>query len=45
VQRNRRLLGRHERVPELHDALLDLTCTLIFWRFLNAMAYFRHPAV
>jgi transposase len=35
LHRNRRLLVRYERDPALHDALLDLGCALICWRFLE----------
>jgi len=35
LHRNRRLLVRYERDPELHDALLDLGCALICWQFLE----------
>jgi transposase len=35
LHRSRRLLIRYERYPELHDALLDLGCALICWRFLE----------
>jgi transposase len=35
LHRNRRLLIRYERYPELHDAFLDLGCALICWRFLE----------
>ena len=35
LHRNRRLLVRYERGPELHDAFPDLGCALICWRFLE----------
>ena len=35
LHRNRRLLVRYERHPDLHDAFLDLGCALICWRFLE----------
>jgi len=35
LHRNRRLLVRYERHPELHDAFLDLGCALICWQFLR----------
>jgi transposase len=35
LHRNRRLLIRYERHPELHDAFLDLGCALICWQFLR----------
>ena len=35
LHRNRRLLIRYERHPELHDAFLDLGCALICWQFLG----------
>jgi hypothetical protein len=35
LPRNRRLLVRYERDPELHDALLDRGCALLCWRFLD----------
>ena len=35
LHRNRRLLVRYERDPELHDALLGLGCALICWQFLE----------
>ena len=35
LHRNRRLLIRFERHPELHDAFLDLGCALICWQFLE----------
>jgi len=35
LHRNRRLLVRYERYPELHDAFLDLGCALICWRFIE----------
>ena len=35
LHRNRRLLIRYERYPELHDAFLDLGCALICWQFLQ----------
>jgi len=38
LHRNRRLLVRYERYPELHDAFLDLGCALICWRFLQRPA-------
>ena len=35
LHRNRRLLIRYERHPELHDAFLALGCSLICWQFLQ----------
>lgn len=35
LHRNRRLLVRYERDPDLHDAFLDLGCALICWQFLQ----------
>jgi transposase len=35
LHRNRRLLVRYERHPDLHDAFLDLGCALICWQFLQ----------
>jgi hypothetical protein len=35
LHRNRRLLIRYERRPELHDAFLALGCALICWQFLT----------
>jgi transposase len=35
LHRNRRLLVRHERDPDLHDAFFDLGCALICWQFLQ----------
>ena len=35
LHRNRRLLVRYERDPELHDAFLHLGCALICWQFLQ----------
>lgn len=35
LHRNRRLLVRYERHPELHDAFLSLGCALICWRRLE----------
>jgi transposase len=35
LHRNRHLLVRYERDPDLHDAFLDLGCALICWRFLE----------
>jgi hypothetical protein len=35
LHRNRRLLIRYERRPELHDAFLALVCALICWQFLE----------
>ena len=35
LHRNRRLLVRYERRPELHQAFLDLGCALICWQFLT----------
>jgi hypothetical protein len=34
LHRNRRLLIRYERRPELHQAFLDLGCALICWHLL-----------
>ena len=34
LHRNRRLLVRYERDPELHDAFLHLACALICWQLL-----------
>ena len=34
LHRNRRLLIRYERRPELHQAFLDLGCALIRWHLL-----------
>jgi transposase len=35
LHRNRRLLVRYERDPELHDAFLHLGCALICWQLLD----------
>jgi transposase len=35
LHRNRRLLVRYERDPELHDAFLHLGCALICWQLLG----------
>ena len=35
LHRNRHLLVRYERHPDLHDAFLDLGCALICWQFLE----------
>ena len=35
LYRNRRLLMRYERDPDLHQAFLDLGCALICWQFLD----------
>ena len=35
LHRNRRLLVRYERRPELHDAFLSLGCALVCWQFLQ----------
>jgi transposase len=35
LHRNRRLLVRYERDPELHDAFLHLGCALICWHLLT----------
>jgi transposase len=35
LHRNRRLLVRYEREPDLHDALLHLGCALICWQLLT----------
>ena len=35
LHRNRRLLVRYERHPDLHDAFLDLACSLICFQFLT----------
>ena len=35
LHRNRRLLVRYERHPELRDAFLALGCALICWQFLQ----------
>jgi transposase len=35
LHRNRRLLVRYERDPELHDAFLHLGCALICWHLLH----------
>jgi transposase len=35
LHRNRRLLIRYERAPELHDAFLHLGCALICWQLLH----------
>jgi transposase len=35
LHRNRRLLVRYERDPELHDAFLELGCALICWQLLH----------
>ena len=38
LHRNRRLLVRYERDPELHDAFLHLACALICWQLLDGDA-------
>ena len=35
LHRNRRLLVRYERDPDLHDAFLNLGCALICWQLLH----------
>jgi transposase len=35
LHRNRRLLVRYERDPDLHDAFLHLGCALICWQLLQ----------
>jgi IS5 family transposase len=35
LHRNRRLLTRYERDPDLHDAFLHLGCALICWQLLH----------
>jgi transposase len=35
LHRNRRLLVRYERDPDLHQAFLDLGCALICWHILT----------
>ena len=35
LHRNRRLLVRYERDPDLHDAFLALGCALICWQLLH----------